>query len=564
MQNATNQQRAATVWQRQRGGRLVLWLALAGAVMVLGYSTGFYFLMLHEGQEHSWVTALYWTISTMSTLGYGDVTFNSDAGRLFSLLVLISGVLLIVVLLPFAFVQFVVAPWMDQREAARAPRKVPAELRGHLIMAGLDVVSQALIARAKRAGTPAVVLVDDPAEAARLHDEGYRAMVGALDSPETYRRAGVHRAAMVVATQADTTNTNVAFTVRQVRQDITIAATANKEASVDVLELAGADHVLQLGAALGQELGSRILGTTGRAHVIGSFGRTLVAEAAARGTPLVGLNLEQAKQHMHPPVQLLAVMRRGRLRPLDAEQTIDDRTTLIIAGSRAGLDAYDEQFEDPATPESPVLVLGGGRVGRATAETFTQAGVPYTIVEQVPGRAAAPFSVVEGDAADVAVLQAAGLDEASAAVVTTHDDDLNIYLTLYCRRLRPDLQIVCRAAYERNVATLYRAGADSVLSYATIGATALWNELGRAHRVVITEGNELFPVPVPPKLARTTLDEQQVYRRTGCRIVAAADATGTLLPGTNGVIPAEATSLVLLGDRHAERTFREAYLKKVR
>src|SRR5690625_6126241 len=103
-------------------------------------------------------------------------------------------------------------------------------------------------------------------------------MVGPLDSPDTYRRAGVDRAVMVASPQADTTNTNVAFTVRQVDKDVVIAVTAQQKASVDVLELAGADHVLQLAPTLGRELADRVLGTTGRPHVIGSFGETQIAE----------------------------------------------------------------------------------------------------------------------------------------------------------------------------------------------------------------------------------------------------------------------------------------------
>ena len=48
-------------------------------------------------------------------------------------------------------------------------------------------------------------------------------------------------------------------------------------------------------------------------------------------------------------------------------------------------------------------------------------------------------------------------------VITTHDDDVNVYLAIYCRRLRPDIAIVARANLDRNVSTLYRAGADAVL-----------------------------------------------------------------------------------------------------
>jgi hypothetical protein len=62
----------------------------------------------------------------MSTLGFGDITFRSDAGRAFSAAVLMSGALFILVLLPFAFIQFVFTPWMESREAARTPRKLPA------------------------------------------------------------------------------------------------------------------------------------------------------------------------------------------------------------------------------------------------------------------------------------------------------------------------------------------------------------------------------------------------------------------------------------------------------
>jgi hypothetical protein len=45
-----------------------------------------------EGEQHSWVTGFYWTLVVMTTLGFGDITFTSDTGRLFSIVVLMSGV----------------------------------------------------------------------------------------------------------------------------------------------------------------------------------------------------------------------------------------------------------------------------------------------------------------------------------------------------------------------------------------------------------------------------------------------------------------------------------------
>ncbi|NWN88570.1 MAG: NAD-binding protein [Micrococcaceae bacterium] len=547
--------------KNRRRFRLMLLLAAGSIAMVALYSGIFLLLMDREGQSHDWTSALYWTVTTMSTLGYGDITFDSDAGRLFSMVVLVSGMLLLLVVLPFMFIQFVVTPWMEERDKAQVARKVPDDLNGHILLVGIGPVTQTLIARAKRTKIPTLVLVDDPSEAVRLKDEGYQTMVGPLDSPITYRRAGVDRAVMVVSTAADTTNTNVAFTVRAVSKDVTITATADKKASVDVLELAGADLVIQLSSELGTGLANRVLGTTGRCHIIDSLGKTPVAEAAIQGTSLVGLTLDQAQHHIASRTKILAIMQRGRLLRLESDDQLTEGMVLIIAGSQHDLEQYDQQFQNPQSLEGPVLVLGGGRVGRAVAESFEKSHADYTIVEQSDARVPSHLEVTAGDAADLEILKSAGLNEASGVIITTHDDDLNVYLTLYCRRLQPDLQIITRATSEHNVATLYRAGADSVLSYASIGATAMWNKLGHSHRVVIAEGSELFTVPIPSTVATAQLKNERVYEMTGCHIVGALDAEQEVLVEADGVTAVQASQLILLGDRHAERKFRNMYLK---
>jgi voltage-gated potassium channel len=555
--------------RRSRAGVVILGV---GALMVLVHAVGFMLLMRQESSEHTWIGAVYWTITTMSTLGYGDITFTSDAGRLFSLWVLLSGVVYMLVLLPFFVIQYVVTPWLDRRRAARTPRKVASTLRDHVLLVGSDAVTQAFAARAERSRVPAVVVLEDSALAGELHDQGRQVIVGPLDSAATYRSAGASRARLVVSTLSDTTNTNVAFTVRQAAARVPIAVTASKPVSVDVLDLAGADHVLELGAVLGREMASRVLGSTGRFHAIGSFGTTLIAEAAVRGTSLVGLTLGEALSRLRSRVRILAIMRKGRLRAMTPDLRITEGTVLVLAGHAADLALYDEQFQSTEVSEEPVVILGGGRVGRSASRALSDEGVPNTIVELLPGRIAnsysvlegtASYAVVEGDAADQRVLRRAGLEHASAVLVTPRDDDLNVYLTLFCRRLRPELQMVSRATYERNVATLYRAGADAVLSYATIGATDLWNHAGLSHRVLVAEGNELFLVPRPASLARRSVRDDEVRRRTGCHIVAVLDEDGTLGYDTES-IPAAPGQLLLLGDRHAERRFRELYLGRRR
>jgi voltage-gated potassium channel len=94
------------------------------------YSVVFHWIMWEiEGREHSWITGVYWTLTVMSTLGFGDITFQSDLGRAFSVLVLLSGVVLLLIVLPFAFIRFFYAPGSKRRSACarRAPcRRAPA------------------------------------------------------------------------------------------------------------------------------------------------------------------------------------------------------------------------------------------------------------------------------------------------------------------------------------------------------------------------------------------------------------------------------------------------------
>jgi voltage-gated potassium channel len=525
-------------------------------LLVTLYSVTFHVLMVWEGQpEHSWLTGVYWTLVVMSTLGFGDITFESDVGRVFSVVVLVSGTLFMLVLLPFTFIQFFYVPWMEAQAAARAPRELPAETRGHVILTRLDVVGAALIRLLERANVPYVLVVAELASALQLHDQGYRTVIGELDDPETYQKLRVDQAALVATTLSDTANTNVAFTVRETCPSVPIVATASSQASVDILELAGCSRVLQLGEMLGQSLARRVLGRDAKSHVIGEFGELLIAEAAAGSTPLVGRMLKDIRLRDHANVNVVGVWDRGRFRIAAADTLVESTTVLVLAASRDQLDVYDELFCIYKSSEDPVVIIGGGRVGRATGAALEQQGIDYRIVERLPERIRKPDKYVLGDAAALEVLQEAGIERSASVVITTHDDDMNVYLTIYCRRLRPDIQILVRANLDRNVSTLHRAGADFILSYASTGANAIYNLLQRTDTLLLAEGLSVFRMPIPKPLAGRTLTQAGIRQKTGCNVVAViAGEKMEINPDAETPLP-ENGELVVIGDADSENRF---------
>ncbi|MDA9292871.1 NAD-binding protein [bacterium] len=545
--------------ERRRQLKTVLVLLGVFVAMVAAFSIVFHELMDREGQSYSWVTSVYWTLTTMTTLGFGDITFESDAGRLFSVVVLLSGSAFLLVMLPFIFIQFVFIPWMAERERRRAPRTMPKSMSGHLVLTELGPVEHSLVKRATQADVPYVIIVEDVDEAVRIHHEGREVMVGALDDPETYRNARVEQASMVVATRSDPANTNIAFTVSEIAPNVEILASANSPASVDVLEIAGADHVVQLVEILGSAMASRALGLGGTSHVIGDFAGLKIAEAGVVATAMIGKTLAELALRARLGIGVIGVWERGAFSIAAPDTTMRESSILLVAATTDQLEAFDAEYAVANEEPRHAVIIGGGRVGRAIGEALEAEGLTFAIVEQFEDRRRDGVRYVIGDAADRNVLTDAGLDSASAVLITTHDDDVNVYLTRYCRGLRADLRIVSRSRLDRNVTTLYRAGADAVLSYSSIGSTAIWNHFRGDETLLVAQGLNVFRSAIPSELAGKTLAESHVNRRTGCNVVA-IESAGRIAgsPDPHTVLPVDG-ELIIVGTNEAALKFSQVF-----
>lgn len=340
---------------------LLRFLLLLVALITL-YSILFHVIMEFEGQSHSWVTGFYWTLTVMSTLGFGDITFESDLGRIFSSIVLVSGVIFLLILLPFTFIEFFYAPWLRLQAEKRAPSTVPPKTEGHVILTALDPVTSQLIRKLDQYHYQYVLLVGDLNEALRLHDLGYRVMRGDLDNPVTYERAAAERARLVAATGNDMVNTNVAYTVREITDTVPIMTVANHRASVDILELAGSNHVLQLGEMLGQALSRRVSGGDTLAHVIGQFDDLFFAEAPVGDIPLAGLTVRETKLRQQIGVTILGVWERGKFSLAGPDTPISAGTVLVMVGREDDIRRYNELYYhiDSRAGGRPHKHLSGG------------------------------------------------------------------------------------------------------------------------------------------------------------------------------------------------------------
>ena len=530
--------------------------------LIIAYSLIFHVIMQYEGRNYSIITGFYWTMTVMSTLGFGDITFTGDLGKAFSILVLMTGVILLLIMLPFTFIQFFYAPWLEAQSKSHVPRKLNGSVKDHVLITNFGPIAMALIERLKQYSHSYALILPDVQQVLDLADQGYTVLLGELDDPQTWQNASVQTAAMVVATNDDMKNTSTVFTVRQIAPTVQIVASADQEDSLDILQLAGCHLNFQFMDMLGQALARRSLGKTSRATTIGHFEELVIAESPVMRTDLVGRTIEDIALRQKTGLNVVGLWDRGRFTLPKATTRLESTMVLVLAGSERQLAAYDTYIGERKASQAPVLILGGGRVGRAAAKALANENVPYRVVEKNSHRQGADSeNYMIGSAADHDTLVQAGIAKAPSVIITTHSDEVNIYLTIYCRRLRPDIQIISRATLDRNINVLHSAGADLVMSHASMAASTIINILTPGRLLMLTESLDIFRFPVPKSLTGKKLSESGIREKAMCSVIALI-SEGVTRINPNPLEPLkEGEEMLMIGTNEAEKAFAENYLQ---
>jgi voltage-gated potassium channel len=187
-------------------------------------------------------------------------------------------------------------------------------------------------------------------------------------------------------------------------------------------------------------------------------------------------------------------------------------TEFFVTGDLSGVLEARRMHRKIAQLKDHYLICGFGRVGQQIALDLRDARTPFVVVDDNPEvRSHADDQdvlLIEGRGSDDEVLKEAGIERARAVIACMDSDAENIFTTLTARELRPDIQIVARAARESSERKLLRAGADEVVSpYKASGRTmaelALARHDGRAgpaatrRRGAVVSGGDESISPVP-------------------------------------------------------------------
>ncbi len=529
-------------------------------ILILVYAVLFRHLMLElEGREFSFIAGVYWTLTVMTTLGFGDITFHTDLGYAFAALVTLSGVVFLLIILPFGIISLFVAPWIEQRLRYRPRISLPPGTRDHVLIFGVNPTTMALVAKLQSDNLSFAVITEDYQQSLELEDQGNIKVACGLPTDRTLLSdLRIESARYVMATLGDTQNTDLCLTVRSFCKT-PIAVVAEDAEHIELLRLAGADQAVPLQRIIGRTLGIRATTCGALAHVIGSFGALKIAEIPVYGTPFAGQTLEQARIRLRTGLTVVGVWRRGRFEVPSKDTLLHPDSMAVLAGTREQLSRMEELTGEQAADEL-VFILGHGRIGCAAAEFLDRKPVPYMLVDQSENLNCEAHVPIIGDATNRLLLKKAGIEQAKGLIITTNDDSTNIFLTLSSRHSNPHIRIVARANSEASVEPLYAAGADFVVSNASVGASILMNILESKVSVFLTEGISVFRRNLPPQLVGKTIDASRIRPSTGCSIVALEQGEDEPLPApVPETLLEEGMRLILIGSPEQEVRFGEMF-----
>jgi len=318
-------------------------LPLLALALVFAYAIAGYMLLEHW----SLIDALYMTLTTVTTIGYQEVHPLDDAGRIFNMTVIISGVgtmLYTFGIFGELLVEGQIASYARRR---RMERRVES-LTDHYIVCGFGRMGTGVAAEFTQSGTPFVVVEANPEPLTRLRASQILFVAGDAASDEALLEAGILRAkGLVTAVDSDERNVFITLTARALNPALFIVARSSFQDSTEKLRRAGANQVVspylmgahRMAALAIHPVAVDLLDTVLQGENIDLVIEELLVPSGSRllGTTLADSGLRAVGANV------LAIRKRSgqlRLNPADT-QVLETDDLLVAIGTRAQMQAAE-------------------------------------------------------------------------------------------------------------------------------------------------------------------------------------------------------------------------------
>ena len=280
-------------------------------VMVVMGTLGY---MVIEGWP--FVDALYMTMITLTTIGYGEVQKLSTAGRIYTIVLIIIGVFTASYALTSVYELFTSQEFLNQIRNRRR-RRALEKICNHCIICGFGRLGRNLAHELNNRHYPMIVIDIREEAIEQCHQLGWPAVLGNAADEQVLQEANIDRAkALVAAANTDAENVFIVLTAKGINPNLHVITRCNDEGSIPKLEKAGAKTVISPYATTGRRIAQMLIHPNVISFLDGilEFGdhqmrlEEFIIDAKS---PLAGLTLQEARLKVavlavtHPDQHLL-------------------------------------------------------------------------------------------------------------------------------------------------------------------------------------------------------------------------------------------------------------------
>jgi voltage-gated potassium channel len=234
--------------------RLLKYVFIALA-LVLVWGTLGYMLIEHA----KFLDAVYMTVISITTVGYGEIFHLSQRGRIFTMLLIMAG--LGVILVSFGVLtQIAVEGSLRRIWGRRRLEKTIAKLKNHFILCGSGRIGSLVVRELREMNLPLVVIERNPQVVEELTREGVLVLSGSATDEETLEQANIQQAkGLIVTVSSDAEAVFIILSARNMNPDLFIIARDIGEGNERKLKQAGANRVISPYRLMGKRMVNALL-----------------------------------------------------------------------------------------------------------------------------------------------------------------------------------------------------------------------------------------------------------------------------------------------------------------
>ncbi|MFZ3130046.1 MAG: potassium channel protein [Desulfosporosinus sp.] len=299
--------------------------------------------------EHlSLAQAIYLTVQTVTTVGYGDIVVHSNFGQVFivSLMLVGDGVMLYFAGLMMAFI---IEGQLAGEYGRRKMNKKIGQLQDHIIVCGAGRVGRQVLYRLRREGASCVVIEQQEDLANQLAEEGFLVIHSDATHDEILKKAGIDKAkGLITALPEDSLNVYVTLSAKGINPAIHVVARMDQLESEKKLVRAGADKVISPAILGGWRMAMAILKPVSVDYIETvihdhNIEMEMLELRVDQGSSLVGKTLSTSGIKQQTGAMVLAILRNKQvISNPGAEEEILQGDLLIVLGLREQLHRLED------------------------------------------------------------------------------------------------------------------------------------------------------------------------------------------------------------------------------